>query len=235
MNIPPHNLEVERIYFQIARNHYKTLTLTATESREGVTTLATAIAQRALLAGSRALVVDLNLYHPHLETQDMPVSTYKNHLLPNPSLVGVQGERAYFPGIIAPSKRETIMELRRPNALEKYIEKWSEDYDLIIFDTSPLSRMNANNIPPESIAAVSDGTLLVVMAGQTTQAQASESVKKLNDAGAHIFGCIFNDKNNPSLKEELLREVERLAPLFPRLRNRLKKFIFSNHLLGLEI
>ncbi|PKF49770.1 tyrosine-protein kinase family protein [Enterovibrio nigricans] len=235
MNIPPSNLEVERIYYQIVRNDYKTLTIAATESGEGVTSLATAIAQRSLLGGQSTLVVDLNLYHPSLESQGMTISSYDNHYLPSPELVGVSGEQAYFTGIIAPSKRETIMELRRPGSLERYINQWHQDYDLIIFDTSPIARMNANNIPPERIAASSDGTILVVMAGQTTEAQASESVKKLNDAGAHVLGCVLNDKENPSLKNEILREVGRLNRFLPRLSKKLRTMILKSHLLSLEI
>ncbi|MDD1783939.1 protein SypD [Enterovibrio sp. ZSDZ35] len=235
MNIPPSNLEVERIYYQIVRNDYKTLTIAATESGEGVTSLATALAQRSLLGGQSTLVVDLNLYHPSLESQGMTLSSYDNHYLPSPELVGVSGEQAYFTGIIAPSKRETIMELRRPGSLERYIEQWHKDYDLIIFDTSPIARMNANNIPPERIAASSDGTILVVMAGQTTEAQASESVKKLNDAGAHVLGCVLNDKENPSLKHEILREVGRLNRFLPRLSKKLRIMILKSHLLSLEI
>lgn len=235
MNIPPHNLEIERIYFQIVRNEYKTLTITATESGEGVTSLATAISQRSLLAGCSTLVVDLNLYHPRIESQDMMASTYDNHFLPSPTLAGIQGGQTYFMGIIAPSRRETIMELRRPHSLERYIEMWQKEYDLIIFDTSPISRMNANNIPPERVACACDGTILVVMAGETTGAQISESVKILNDAAAHLLGCVFNDKNNPSLKNEFLRQIDKLNKRFPKVSQHLRKYILRSHLLGLEI
>ncbi|MBV7297360.1 hypothetical protein [Enterovibrio paralichthyis] len=235
MIISPLNLEIERIYFQVVRNDYKTLAITATEAGEGVTSLAAAIAHRSLLAGQSTLVVDLNLYHPSLVSQGMTVTTYDNHFLPNPELVGIKDENAFFTGIIAPSKRETIMELRRPGSLETYVEQWRKDYDLIIFDTSPVSRLNANNIPPERVAAAADGTILVVMSGQTTEAQASESVKKLHDSGAHLLGCVMNDMNNPSLRSEILREVDRLAKRFPRLTQRLRKAIFNSHLLPLEI
>lgn len=235
MNIPPLNLEVERIYFQIIRNDYKTLAFASTESGEGVTSLATAIAQRSLLAGKSTLVVDLNLYHPSLESQGMTTVKSERGLLPNPELVGVAGEHAYFTGIIAPSKRETIMELRRPGSLEAYLEEWHKDYDLVIFDTSPMSRLNANNIPPERVAAAADGTIFVVMAGQTTNAMAAESVKKLNDAGAHILGSVINDKNNPSLKVEILREIGRIKNRLPKLAGKLRKMVLSSHLLSLEI
>lgn len=235
MMISPLNVEIERIYFQIVRNGYKTLALTATESGEGVTSLAAAIAHRSLLAGQSTLVVDLNLYHPSLVSQGITATTYDSHFLPNPELVGVEGENAFFTGVIAPSKRETIMALRRPGSLEAYIEQWHKDYDLVIFDTSPVSRLNANNIPPERIAAAADGTILVVMSGQTTEAQASESVKKLHDAGAHLLGCVMNDKNNPSLKTEILREIGRLGNRLPKITQMLRKAVFNSHLLSLEI
>ncbi|ATF08727.1 P-loop NTPase family protein [Candidatus Enterovibrio altilux] len=235
MHISPLNLEVERIYSQVVRNDYKTLAVVATESGEGVTSLATAIAQRSLLAGKSTLIVDLNLYHPNLESQGITPVVKSQRLLPSPELVGVIGEHTYCTGIIAPSKRGIIMELRRPDSLEGYLKEWHKEYDLVIFDTSPISRMNANNIPPERVAAAADGTIFIVMAGQTTEAMVSESVKRLNDAGAHLLGCVLNDKKNHSLKIALLLEIDKLQKYLPKIARMLRHKILSSHLLSLEI
>jgi len=105
----------------------------------------------------------------------------------------------------------------------------------VIIDTSPINRVNANNIPTERIAAACDGCLVVVMAGSTTEAMIVSAINKLTTASVRVLGCIFNDRDNPTLKNELLRETKRLRPRFDKLANRLDDWLRKNHLLSLEV
>jgi hypothetical protein len=75
----------------------------------------------------------------------------------------------------------------------------------------------------------------VVLAGNTTEAMVSSAVDKLNTAGAQLLGCIYNDRDNPPLKDELLREVNRLEPRFSWFSRRIKKWLQQNRFLTLEI
>ncbi|WP_434354769.1 protein SypD [Parasalinivibrio latis] len=237
MSIPPLNMEIEQVYSQIMRHQYRTLTVTSANAGEGVTSLALALSQRNLLAGHSTLIVDLNLYHPSLENLGLEIHRPNKELtlLESPQLVGVPGENITLTGISAPSKRANVMQLRRPEVLEQYIKLWHQDYDLVIFDTSPVSRVNANNIPPERVACASDGTLLVVMSGTTTESAVLAAIKKLNDGGAHLLGTVINDKHSPTLKAELLRELDRFKSKTPKLVSKLKDLIFRNKLLSVDL
>ncbi|WP_019614101.1 tyrosine-protein kinase family protein [Psychromonas ossibalaenae] len=249
MNIPYQNIEIEQIYSQVLGTCRRSIAVCSAESGEGVTSLACALAQRNLLAGHSTLLVDLNLYRPALQSllgiensplnlsdsREISTQPINTTLLTAPQLISTSQSPVVLTGITAPLKRENIIKLRQTGALEQCISAWLEHYDTVILDTSPINRINAQNIPAERAAAACDGAVLIVLAGNTNEAAVSSAVNKLNTAGAQLLGCVLNDRDNPSLKNELLRETQRLPALFRGLRCRLKKFIVNNRLLTLEI
>ena len=152
-----------------------------------------------------------------------------------PQLVTVQEQPIALTGITSPTRRDLVIKLRKPGELEQLIAEWQQSFDTIIFDTSPINRINASNIPAERVAAACDGCLLVVLAGNTTEAMVSGAAEKLKLAGANLLGCISNDRDNPPLKSELLRETQRLESRFGSLAKRIGNWIRKNHLLSTEI
>jgi len=236
MHIPAMNLEIERIYAKALAAGQRTLAVTAANPGEGTTSVALALAQRNLLAGHSTVVVDMNLHHPALQqVLDLPALPNSTALLNNPQLVGTSGSEIAVTGITVPSRRESLTKLRKPGVLEQCIDELLGRFDTVIFDTSSVNRVNANNIPAERVAAACDGTVLVVLAGRTSETMISTAVHKLNDAGAHITGCALNDRDNPALIDELLREVDRLPPRLARLKRWLQGKIRQTSLLALEI
>lgn len=235
MQIPPLNMEIDRIYSQILGNNNRSIAINAANPGEGVSSLCLALAQRNLLAGHSTLLVDLNLHRPSL-TQVMPLATAGHrHLLPPPQLVSSNTNNITLMGIAAPTHRDIILKLRKPGVLEQCIAHWLEEFDTVIFDTSPIDSINAGNIPPERISAACDGSLFVVLAGHTTNNMVTAAVSKLNNAGARLLGCIINDRDNPPLKQELLREINRLKPRYAYLARPLEKWLGHRRLLALEI
>jgi len=236
MNFPSHHMEIERIYSQLFSQGNRTIAISSANSGEGVTSICLALAQRNLLAGRSTLLVDLNLFHPSLNSLlELDPSDSIPEQLENPQLVSVQHKPIALMGITTPTRRDLIMKLRRPCVLEQHIARWQLTFETIIFDTSPINRINANNIPPEQVAAACDGSLLVVLSGCTTEAMISTAIGKLNAAKAQLLGCVFNDRDNPPLKSELLREVQRLEPRFSNIAHCLSNWIQQNHLLAIEI
>ncbi|PKF62495.1 protein SypD [Psychromonas sp. psych-6C06] len=246
MNIPYHNMEIEQIYTQLLSNPRASIAICAAEQGEGVTSLAFALAQRNLLAGHSTLLVDLNLYRPSIKsllTFQADPTTFagqtnkhsKRSLLGLPQLVCSEQNSAVLNGVIAPNKRQHIMKLRQPGVLEQCIEEWLEEYDTVIIDTSPLNRINAQNIPPERIAAACDGAILCVLAGRTPEAAIDNAMVKLNSTQAQLLGCVFNDRDNPTLKQELLREVDRIKPMLNFISRPLRNMINKSRLLALEV
>lgn len=236
MLIPPQNMEIEQIYSQLLNGGKQSIAISSANTGEGATSIALALAQRNLLAGNSTLLVDLNLHHPSLNNLlDLSVSSSSETLLEPPQLITTYNQSIALTGITAPHRRDLIMKLRKPGVLEQCISEWHKNFDTVIIDTSPINRVNANNIPPERIAAACDGSLLVVLAGHTTEAMITSAVNKLNSAGAKLLGCVFNDRDNPPLKIELLREINRLENRFGSIAPRLKNWIHQNHLLSMEI
>lgn len=242
MNISSHNMEIEQIYTQVLSIPGRSIAICSANSGEGVTSLVLALAQRNLLAGHSTLVVDLNLYRPSIKslmgTTMAPGETntiVTTELLTPPQLITSDESNIALTGIIAPNRRENIMKLRQPGALEQCISNWLQEYDSVIIDTSPINRINANNIPPERVAAACDGAILMVLAGHTSETMVTTAANKLHTANAQLLGCVFNDYDNPSLKNELLREVQRLDSRFSWLAQHIKKFLNTNRLLTLEV
>jgi protein-tyrosine kinase len=54
-------------------------------------------------------------------------------------------------------------------------------------------------------------------------------------AGGKLAGCVLNERYNPSLKEELLRESARVPDTLVKVKKTLLQWIDRNRLLSLEI
>lgn len=250
MNIPYLNIEIEQIYSQVLSEKGRSIAVCSANAGEGVTSLALALAQRNLMAGRSTLLVDLNLYQPAIKSLlDIAVTPPSNSidsvkntsgvidtdtLLPA-QLITTASNNIALTGVTAPNQREYIMKLRQQGTLEHCIKDWLQQYDNVIIDTSPLNRHNARNIPAERVAAACNGSILVVLAGLTTEAMITTAISKLNTANATLLGCVFNDRDNPSLKNELIREAHRLEPQLGWFSKRLKRFLNNNSLLAMEV
>lgn len=236
MRIPPENIEIEKLYSQIIRNENHAIVLSSANEGEGVTSIAMALVHRALLAGHQALMVDFNLSNPSLhEFIDFDDKMDKTNVFEEPRLVTTAEEPVALLGITAPTRRDLIIKLRKPGSIEMYIKQWREVFDFIIFDTSPINQINHDNIPAERIISASDGVFLVVHAGETNEMMVTTAVRKIKEAEGDILGSIFNDMDNPTLKDELLREARRLEPRFNYFSKRIKKIIRNSRLLSTEI
>lgn len=234
--ISRHCQELERIHALTLGNGVATLAVTAANPGEGCSTLVLALARRNLLAGKSTLVVDLNLHAPMMEPA-LPLEdrAERRPLLAAPGLVSYSGDDQVYTGITAPSGRAVVMRLSEPGVLEGQIEQWRGTFDTVLIDTPPVNHVNGRNIPAERICAACEGALLVVLAGYTTEPMVHSAAEKLGQAGARLVGTVLNDRDNPPLRDELLREASRLEPLWPRLAAWLKRLIGRNRFLAIEI
>lgn len=235
MNIPANSVEIDRIYSLLSSQGIRSVAISSANSGEGVSSIALALAHRSLLAGHSTLLVDLNLYHPSLKHVLNIKETTNSALLNEPELLSHENNSIVVTGVSAPIQREVAVKLRQQGELEQCIQQWLTSFERIIIDTSPINRVNENNIPPELVAGACDGCLLVVLAGHTTESMVVSAMNKLNTASVQILGCVFNDRDNPTLKNELIRETKRLRPRFDNLANRLEKWLRKNRLLSLEV
>ena len=235
MRIPPQNMEIEQLYSQIVRNDYHAVAMSATSEGEGVTSIAMALAHRALLGGHKTLLIDFNLSHPSLHEQISFDADDKSNPFGTPQLITTPSQSITLLGITVPTGRDLVMKLRKPGMIEKHIEQWRKTFDFIIFDTSPINQSSSENIPAERVIAACDGTFLVVQAGETNEEMLSTAVRKIEHAEGKILGSLFNDRGNPTLKSELLRETKRLDSKFYYFAKRIRTWINKSRLLSTEI
>lgn len=234
MNIPSSNVEIERVYAQLFNSEKCAISITSANTNEGVSSIALSLAQRNLLAGKSTLLVDLNLHHPSLnQLLDVANTDPTLEILPSPHLVSTVNSQSVLTGITAPRCRSSILKLRKPGVLEECIKYWQAQFDNIIIDCSPINRINANNIPAERVASACDGCILVVLASKTNESMLLEANRTLQSNNATLLGCIYNDRDNPPLKDELLRELDRLPGYLDPISNKIRSWIMNNKLLSL--
>ncbi|PKF54152.1 protein SypD [Alteromonadales bacterium alter-6D02] len=251
IEIPTHYIELERIYAATFSRERRAVAVVSTYPGEGVSSVVMALAKRNIQAGRSTLVVDFNLHSPLLSTQaqaraprfnrlKLSVPTYSaKQLVHAPinfksctSIIPVADKLSILAG---PATREAMLRMREPEMLRSKVKQWLKQFDVVIFDTSPVSLNNGGNLPPELVASACDGAILTVLAGQTTTTALSNTLNKLQSAEVLLLGSVINDQYNPTLRDELVRKLNFIGKISPWLARKLKDKIMRNNLLALEI
>lgn len=215
--LSPYDPEIEALWRAVEGSGARSVAVVASLPGEGTTLVASALARRAGLAGTQALLVDLNQVRPGV------AKLFSVH--PKP------GEIVTMPAlglaVLADAAPEDAMAWREPAALAAQAQRWAADYNLVVFDTAPLLSKVHEPIPATAVAAAAEATVLVMLSGRTAVPAIREARSRLATAGARLIGAVMNDRDNPPLLAELERETYRLAPLLPRamanLRRRLQR------------
>ena len=228
--LPIHYAEVEAIYNQTIGSGYSTLAITSAKVGEGKTTVAQAIVQRAQVVGKKVLLVEMNTFNPAL-SESLRISMTSE--IASNEILSIEDKG--YSLLTAPQNIGDVLQYRESHLLLASIKQWLVDFDCIIFDTSALSSLNQSNIPAEIICQVCEGTLLVIEAGATPANLIQESVEKLKLKKVNLIGSVINDKSNPSLLAELIRETYRLNRLFPKIMAKLRNWLTSLVLLNISI
>ncbi|GAL25619.1 predicted protein SypD [Vibrio variabilis] len=238
MTIPATHAEIEELYLKAELQQCRTICMTACNSGEGTTALAKALTERYLLAGYKTLLVDLNLYRPGLAPLSFSDTEEGNGL--ETQLLCEQNSADISPkvflGISVPNDPKTRLQFKDPRQLSEIINHWLEDYDRIVFDTSPLLNVNHNNIPAPVVANACDGTFLVVLSGITMTNQVEEATQQLNEGtSTNLLGSVLNCRDQPSLANEICREIDRLSWMPDRITGWMKTKIRNNSFLSQSI
>jgi Mrp family chromosome partitioning ATPase len=218
LDLPIHYAEVEAIYNQTIGTGYRTIAITSAIAGEGKTTISQALVERAQLIGKKVLLVEMNTFNPALS--DKLRATITQPLTEN-IIINIKSKG--YSLLPAPKNIRDVLHYREASLLINSINQWLEHFDCIIFDTSALTSLNQNNIPAEIICEACEGAILVVEAGKTPQSLIQESIEKFKIKKVNLIGSIINDKSNPPLLTELLRETHRFNHLFPKIMAKLRK------------
>ena len=234
--IPEHYIELEHIYSATLARDIKSLAVVSTLPGEGVSSIILSLARRNVLAGRKTLVVDFNIYNPAVSALANTKSKSERYdaLSPPctlPQIIGINDIAI----ISVPIARKLVLGLREPGVLQTHIQGWLKEYDNVLIDTSPMSLTNGANLPPEYISSACDGTIVTVLAGKTTNTALANTLNQLNKAQAQLIGIVINDQFNPTLKSELLREIQRIEKTLPTIACKLQGWIKNLKFLSLEV
>ena len=225
MTIPATHAEIEQIYLAAELAESKSLCITACQSLDGVTSVASALTERYLLAGHKALLVDLNLFNPAFKEMTLPHDD-DTHLIEH------MDSHRMFTGVVVPSDKSTQLAYKDPTFMKIAVKKWEDQYDRVIIDTSPILQVNRGNIPAQSVASACDNTILVVKGGTTTTGHVSKAIELLHSDKIHLLGTVLNVKDQPTLSLEIIRELRRVPFIPKRLRIKMEKWINQSEFLS---
>lgn len=229
--LPIRYIELENVYAQTFGSEARSVAVTAPQGGEGVSTLAYALARRAAAASKKTLLVDMNLAAPSVAGR---FGLHSREWSPEGDSSGraIETFPSIFLSILAAPTRAHSWAFRDARTLRKCIERWTEEYDFVVIDTSPINRSNQGNIPPDLVCAACDMTVLVALSGRTTESQVIEARGRLVAVGARLAGGIMNDRYMPHLADELCRETYRLERWLPKLMEKLRLKIRRSSLLN---
>ena len=179
------------IEFSLPRNR-NVLQLTSTHESEGKSTTAVVLAELFARSGRRTLLIDADLRRPSvarlLELERPKIGLIEvlfGHAKLEDALVkGVHENLDVLPiGGIPPNPTEVLA----GSELAEFIEKYREEYSLIIFDSCPV--LGLADAP--LLARLVDGTIFVLEANKVPFAQARNAVKRLRSSGGNVLGLIL--------------------------------------------
>ncbi|MGU3842012.1 chromosome partitioning protein ParA, partial [Vibrio diabolicus] len=109
MTIPATHAEIEQIYLQSEQKGNKTIFVLGCKSEDGVTSVASSLAERLVLAGHNTLYVDLNLFKPAYRTiHEFDDAEKVGHLITR------ENTHQTLVGLPAPSLASTQLAYRDP-------------------------------------------------------------------------------------------------------------------------
>ncbi|MGF1762271.1 tyrosine-protein kinase family protein [Aliivibrio kagoshimensis] len=225
--------EMAQIYFQMCRQNIRSMAVMSTSEGEGCSTLLAALAQRNLLNGRSTLIVDLNLYHPSIEpilAVDTIVNDKETQQI---SLVNMKHSSSVFTSISISDSQNKLMKCS--GSLQSQIELWLTKFDTVLIDAGAINQFNQQNLPAEQIAAACDSSILVVLAGTTTEEMLQSAINRLNETKVSLLGVVINDKDNPKLIDELCRKIRQLEKFAPTLISRICTKLKAIHLFNVEV
>ncbi len=232
--LPIHYEELEAVYATSVGQGNKAIAVVSAVQGEGVSTLAYALARRAAANGKKTLLVDFNTARPSVAPRlGYPDAAWRpaNQTWKDAAIdcgIGL----SLLP---APVGSEGVLNLRETSRLKSLVDEWECTFEVVIFDTSPLTSANQANIPPERIAAIADGSILVTLAARTAETKVTEALSKLRSADARLLGSVLNDRYNPGVADELCRETHRLDRFVPNLMAAARRIIRAHPFLNQEI
>lgn len=183
----------------------RSLVISSSTPADGKSTVTTFLAQAAAAMGLRVLLVDADLRRPRIhETTDLPNVWGLSNVISSEIHVDDVIQRCSFGGdSLTPTDDNLFVltagqippdptRLLASKKMRHLVERFQEQFDLVLFDTPPLLGLADARI----LAAHTDGIALVVGLGKTDRAVLTEVLYGLRTSRARVLGLIANGVKN---------------------------------------
>ena len=179
------------IQFASLNKEIKTVALTSVIPSEGKTTLSCFLGISVAETGKRTCIVECDYRHPmvarNFDVESERTSSTQGENRIDASLKKTGVENLWV--LDMKCKVANPVELICSEAYSAMINKLREDFDFVIFDTPPLGAF----IDAAHIAALADGTVLVIRQGQVEKRAAKDVLEQLKKANANVLGAVLNN------------------------------------------
>lgn len=182
------------IQFSNLDNKLKSIVVTSTGPSEGKSTSISNLAVTMVGQGNRVLLIDADLRKPQIHK----IFNLDNDIGMTSVLMGERMEEAVknidgmslhvlTSGPIPPNPSELL----GSNAMKKFLEDCSKEYDVVLIDSPPAGVVTDSAV----LSTIADGTLYVVAVGQAHTEQALKAKDMLTKVQANIIGALVNKIN----------------------------------------
>ncbi|MGE5328465.1 MAG: CpsD/CapB family tyrosine-protein kinase [Deltaproteobacteria bacterium] len=183
------------LQFSSLDREIKTIVITSSIPGEGKTTTIANLAITFAQSGSRVLLVDTDLRKPRIHKlfgleNNKGITTLLSQHETIESCIYNEFDNLDIIccGPIPPNPSELLGSY----AMKDIIEKFKEQYDVILFDSAPV-----NNVTDATIlGAICDGVILVAKSGIVDIYAVRKAKEMLNNVNANILGVVLNSINN---------------------------------------
>lgn len=225
----PSTLEVERLFAATLGHGLRTVGITAPLWGSGTTSLAQALAARSGLARQKTLYVDLSTSvqkEPSLEAGGWQPSQR------GPAACVHEDNGQPYDTLTLHANLADAMRVRDIDRLRIAFNSDLIHYRSIVVDLPPVPHSNPAALPSNIGISACEAVVLVNLVGAVTDENLSDAYEAIQATGTPLTGLVLNDRDAPTLGEEMAREAMRLRRVFPWLARRLSKQALSSKLLN---
>ncbi|MGN0776137.1 MAG: polysaccharide biosynthesis tyrosine autokinase [Candidatus Ventricola sp.] len=171
----------------------RTLTVTSTSPKEGKSSVSLMLACEMARQGKNVLIADMDYRSPMIgrylgRRNRKDIMDYLNGSAKLTEVV----TRTNTPNLYFMDSNHRMAVNANLDSFGRFIEECKQYFDLVIFDTSPLGMF----IDAASLAAKTDGTIVVVADGRVERKELTKVLGQLEQVQAKLLGLVFNFVNH---------------------------------------
>ncbi|MBQ4846088.1 MULTISPECIES: AAA family ATPase [unclassified Pseudoalteromonas] len=216
MNLIPHQYqEVEDIGNEIIDNNARCVTFISLEGNSGSSTVCASVAQRFKANGHRVLIIDLNPINP-LKLDEIAQPTGPEWCFSDITcqLNIIEHNQV---DLLTMQNLSNLESAKNKQVMKEAVERLSQEYNYILLDMSPATKMNRGNVPLHALSLCSDMTIVTVGLGINDEESLCTSIKNIKQGGHQHVRVVVTQHHFAPLGEKLINALERHRNRWPRI------------------